>query len=256
MDYAEGGSLQDVLESSPLDGRVSESDLRWWCPQIVSALNWCHQQGFAHRHVLQVLRYVDAHHFRRDIKPNNFVLTSTRHIQLIDFGSAAPLLPPDVNGRRQLPKEFCFVPCGTCDYISPEILLAHERALVRMEMEADEEESSTSRPRLLDEDDDASGEEGYGAETDWWSVGSMLYEMAYGITPFFAESVQTTYFRIMDHEVCCVTMLLSSASDFFYRPISSSIACHLYRAASSACLRGEAGYWSSRTNANTLLVVC
>jgi serine/threonine protein kinase len=107
------------------------------------------------------------------------------------------------------------VPCGTCDYISPEILLAHERALVRMEMEADEEESSTSRPRMLDEDDDASNEEGYGAETDWWSVGSMLYEMAYGVTPFFAESVQTTYFRIMDHEVCCLMAFLSSALTCF-----------------------------------------
>jgi serine/threonine protein kinase len=50
MDYAEGGTLWDVLESSPHDGRVLESDLLWWAPQLVSAIHWCHSQGFAHRY--------------------------------------------------------------------------------------------------------------------------------------------------------------------------------------------------------------
>lgn len=49
MDYAEGCTLWDVLESSPHDGKVLESDLRWWAPQIVSAIHWCHSQGFVHR---------------------------------------------------------------------------------------------------------------------------------------------------------------------------------------------------------------
>lgn len=49
MDYAEGGSLQDLLDSSPFDSRVTESDWMWWAPQIVSAVAWCHEQGFAHR---------------------------------------------------------------------------------------------------------------------------------------------------------------------------------------------------------------
>ncbi|KIY47733.1 kinase-like protein [Fistulina hepatica ATCC 64428] len=123
MDFAEGGTLWDVLESS-LCNFVSERDLRWWMPQAVSAIHWCHLQGFAHR----------------DIKPHNFVLTTTGHVQLIDFGSAAPLLPPEPDGRR----------------------LAHENALVALEMD---EDTATSR-------------QSYGMETDWWSLGAMFYELA------------------------------------------------------------------------------
>lgn len=51
MDYAEGGTLWDVLESSPHGGRVLEVDLEWWAPQAVCAIHWCHTQGFAHRYV-------------------------------------------------------------------------------------------------------------------------------------------------------------------------------------------------------------
>jgi hypothetical protein len=36
MDYAEGGTLWDVLESSPHGGGIPESDLKWWAPQIIS----------------------------------------------------------------------------------------------------------------------------------------------------------------------------------------------------------------------------
>ena len=49
MDYAEGGTLWDVLESSPHDGKVLEADLLWWAPQAVSAIAWCHSQDFVHR---------------------------------------------------------------------------------------------------------------------------------------------------------------------------------------------------------------
>ena len=50
MDYIEGGTLWDVLESTPLE-RIREVDLRWWLPQVISAIAWCHSQGFVHRHV-------------------------------------------------------------------------------------------------------------------------------------------------------------------------------------------------------------
>jgi serine/threonine protein kinase len=57
MDYAQGGTLWDVLESSPHDGRIPESDIKWWAPQIISAIHWCHSQGFAHRYVIHNMRF-------------------------------------------------------------------------------------------------------------------------------------------------------------------------------------------------------
>ena len=33
-------------------------------------------------------------------------------------------------------------------------------------------------------------EEGYGKEVDWWILGAMLYELAYGVAPFFANDIR------------------------------------------------------------------
>jgi serine/threonine protein kinase len=52
--------------------------------------------------------------FFRDIKPHNFVLASIAHV-LIDFGSAAPILPPNKDGGWKSVNFEAVLPCTLGD---------------------------------------------------------------------------------------------------------------------------------------------
>lgn len=99
----------------------------------------------------------DRNVLHADIKPENIGLTATGHVRLLDFGLSRVLHPQfDLNTENgHLEVQTC---SGTLAYAAPEVLMRHK----------------------------------HGFESDWWSLGVVLYEMFFGCWPWEGETRQHT----------------------------------------------------------------
>eukprot|EP00347_Sterkiella_histriomuscorum_P008081 403346444 len=98
MENVEGVSLQQMLKMIP-DRKVKEEEAARIFMQIISSMEYVHNQEIAHR----------------DIKLENILIeTSTKKVKLIDFGFCCQA------------KEKLRIFCGTPSYMSPEIVMKRE----------------------------------------------------------------------------------------------------------------------------------
>ena len=97
MEYIEGETLKDYLERK---GKLNEEEIGGLLEQMLSALEYAHEQGLVHR----------------DIKPSNFMVSPQGKLKLLDFGIAKQTNPgsPEytITGTNQR--------MGTAMYMSPE----------------------------------------------------------------------------------------------------------------------------------------
>ncbi|GMT22040.1 hypothetical protein PFISCL1PPCAC_13337, partial [Pristionchus fissidentatus] len=94
MEYCSGGEMFDYIVRK---ARLEESEARHFFRQLVQAMAYIHDRGFAHR----------------DLKPENLLLTEDLHLKVIDFGLCAK-----PNGLYK-PLETC---CGSPAYAAPELI--------------------------------------------------------------------------------------------------------------------------------------
>ncbi|KAI0095018.1 hypothetical protein BDY19DRAFT_879347 [Irpex rosettiformis] len=184
MDFHPGGDLATQLARW---GRLGRDRARFYAAEIVEGVEGLHAAGVIYR----------------DLKPENILIGADGHIVLTDFGlskefprrTSAITAPSTPSGSRNEFLSGTTTPvaasppwmkgegpqtnpwtgandttttfCGTAEYLAPEVIQGLP----------------------------------YSYEVDWWSFGTMLFEMLTGITPFWANNHSDMYYRVLQDEL-------------------------------------------------------
>lgn len=157
---ADNPALRDMVEKYPMPkvGGLNEVVVRHFLKQLASAMEFLRNKVYIHRDVKpQNLLLLPSQQYLRGAKQPNLVMSASEGalIPMAGLTSLPMLKLADFGFARSLPTtSMAETLCGSPLYMAPEIL-RYEK---------------------------------YGAKADLWSVGTVLYEMAFGRPPFRASN--------------------------------------------------------------------
>ena len=136
-------------------------------------------EGRAKLYMAECVLAIEALHDRniihRDLKPENILLDKDGHVKIVDYGLAkGGITSSGADDGGVKTKTFC----GTPEYVSPELI----------------------------------ENRGHGKGVDWWALGAILYEMLYGLPPFYDSNTNTMYRKILHDEIKFKASIATSES--------------------------------------------
>ncbi|AIN95675.1 protein kinase, putative [Leishmania panamensis] len=186
MEYMPGGDMISWLCDK---GIFDVESSRFYIAELCAAVASVHDMGFVHR----------------DIKPDNILFGESGHIKLSDFGLSKRFVekrgnlldyddqPSSSSGIEALTDERSMhasrmdAPPESLSGDSADTSIAHSR--VRGMFQSIVGSPGYIAPEIL-------LRKSYGVGCDWWSVGVIMYEMLYGIPPFFSQNPNSTCHKI------------------------------------------------------------
>ncbi|KAL1799179.1 hypothetical protein ACET3X_003216 [Alternaria dauci] len=211
MEYMMGGDFLGLLLREDI---LDENVAKWYLAEMILCIEEAHKMNWIHR----------------DVKPDNFLITSSGHLKISDFGLAfdghwAHNQTYYNEQRYGLLRDLDVQVKGDAQDIEEErsrqdarktLELINGSAAARGRYQT--RRDSVHEPRIdwLNREQrrefaksvvgtsqymapEVIRGESYDGRCDWWSIGIILYECLYGCTPFFCDNRQATKARILDH---------------------------------------------------------
>ncbi|SLM40535.1 agc ndr ndr-unclassified protein kinase [Lasallia pustulata] len=174
MEYVPGGDFRTLLNNT---GVLHNRHARFYIAEMFSCVDSLHQLGYIHR----------------DLKPENFLVDSTGHVKLTDFGLAAGMLSPIKIESMRIKLEEVGKMAAPFGRPMDQRSVAERREGYRSlrDREVNYAKSIVGSPDYM-APEVLKGEE-YDFTVDYWSLGCMLFEALSGYPPFAGATVDETW---------------------------------------------------------------
>ncbi|RKP37573.1 kinase-like protein [Dimargaris cristalligena] len=177
MEYVPGGDVRTLLNSN---GILLDKYTRFYVAEMCLAVVALHKLGYIHR----------------DLKPENFLIDSTGHVKLTDFGlSKGNLSSQRVDALRH---KLEAVKNNQIIYRTSEEKRSFYRSLKREDMTC--AFSVVGSPDYMAPEIITNQGAGYDNRVDFWSIGCILYEFLAGYAPFTAPTLDEVWVNVYHWE--------------------------------------------------------